>query len=132
MHASVELNKTPVLVWILILGGVAIDIELVTYGYHVMKTLGNKITYMSLTRDFSAEMVASITILTCSKLKLPVSSTHRVTDATASIGLLSGGGFRSLNYKALLIVFGGWIVTLPAAGLISGLVFAFVARSPSI
>lgn len=132
VHASVDLKKTAVPIWILILGGAAIDIGLMTYGYHVVKTLGNKITYMSPTRGFSAEMATSITILTCSKLKLLVSSTHCVTGATASIGLLSGGGFRSLNCRALLIVFGGWIVILPAAGLISGLVFAFAARSPSM
>ncbi|KAG0037379.1 Na+/Pi symporter [Podila clonocystis] len=85
-----------------------------------MKTPGNMITYMSPSHGFSAEMATSITILTCSKLKLPVSSTRCVTGATASIGLLSGGCIKSLNHRALLIVFGDWIITLPVAGLISG------------
>ncbi|KAG0076416.1 hypothetical protein BGZ93_000711 [Podila epicladia] len=125
-------SKAPVPVWILVFGGVAIDLGLLTYGYQVMRTLGNEITYMSPTRGFSAEMATSITILTCSKLGLPVSSTHCITGATASIGLCSGGGFKSLNWKALLLVFGGWILTLPAAGLVSGLIFAFVARSPML
>ncbi|KAI9241366.1 MAG: phosphate transporter family-domain-containing protein [Podila humilis] len=83
VHSSVDLKKTAVPIWILVLGGVAIDIGLMTYGYH---------------------MATSITILTYSKLKLPVSFTQCVTGATASIDLLSGSGFRSLNYKALLIV----------------------------
>ncbi|KAF8949099.1 hypothetical protein BGZ52_006123 [Haplosporangium bisporale] len=125
-------SKAPVPVWILVFGGVAIDLGLLTYGYQVMRTLGNEITYMSPTRGFSAEMATSITILTCSKLALPVSSTHCITGATAAIGLCSGGGFRSLNWKALLVVFGGWIITLPAAGVVSGLMFAFVARSPML
>ncbi|KAF9312502.1 hypothetical protein BG003_006230 [Podila horticola] len=125
-------SKAPVPVWILVFGGLAIDLGLLTYGYQVMRTLGNEITYMSPTRGFSAEMATSITILTCSKLGLPVSSTHCITGATASIGLCSGGGFKSLNWKALLLVFGGWILTLPAAGLVSGIMFAFVARSPML
>ncbi|KAG0037726.1 hypothetical protein BGZ82_001978 [Podila clonocystis] len=125
-------SKAPVPVWILVFGGLAIDLGLLTYGYQVMRTLGNEITYMSPTRGFSAEMATSITILTCSKLGLPVSSTHCITGATASIGLCSGGGFKSLNWKALLLVFGGWIMTLPAAGLVSGIMFAFVARSPML
>ncbi|KAG0340212.1 Na+/Pi symporter [Podila horticola] len=130
LHASVDMKKTLVPVWIQVLGSVAIHVELMTYGCHVMKTLGNKITYMSPARGFSAGMATSIIILTCSKLKLLVSSTHCVTGSTASIGLLSGGGFNSLNYKALLILFGGWVIILPATGLISGLVYAFVAVSP--
>ncbi|KAF9583524.1 Na+/Pi symporter [Lunasporangiospora selenospora] len=131
-NANINVAKAPVPVWILIFGGIAIDLGLMTYGYHVMRTLGNKITFMSPTRGFSAEMGTSITILTCSKLKLPVSSTHCITGATTAIGLLSGGGFRSLNWRLLAQVFLGWIVTLPAAGLTSGLIFAFVARSPSL
>jgi len=131
-NANINVSKAPVPVWILAFGGVAIDLGLMTYGYHVMRTLGNKVTYMSPTRGFSAEMGTSITILTCSKLALPVSSTHCITGATTAIGLLSGGGFKSLNWRLLLGVFAGWVATLPAAGLTSGLIFAFVSRSPQL
>ncbi|KAF9134187.1 hypothetical protein BGW39_007801 [Mortierella sp. 14UC] len=131
-NANIDVKKAPVPVWILAFGGLAIDLGLMTYGYHVMRTLGNKMTYMSPTRGFSAEMGTSITILTCSKLGLPVSSTHCITGATSAIGLMSGGGFKSLNWRLLLGVFAGWIATLPAAGLVSGLMFAFVARSPML
>ncbi|KAG0366863.1 Na+/Pi symporter, partial [Gamsiella multidivaricata] len=123
-NANIDVKKAPVPVWILAFGGLAIDIGLMTYGYHVMRTLGNKMTYMSPTRGFSAEMGTSITILTCSKLSLPVSSTHCITGATTAIGLLSGGGFKSLNWRLLLGVFASWIMTLPAAGLTSGTFFA--------
>ncbi|KAG9067663.1 hypothetical protein KI688_011250 [Linnemannia hyalina] len=131
-NANIDVAKAPVDTWILVFGGIAIDIGLMTYGYHVMRTLGNKMTYMSPTRGFSAEMGTSITILTCSKLGLPVSSTHCITGATTAIGLLSGGGFKSLNWRLLLGVFSGWIATLPAAGLVSGIIFAFVSRSPQL
>ncbi|KAG0056186.1 Na+/Pi symporter [Gryganskiella cystojenkinii] len=131
-HANINVSKAPVPVWILVFGGVAIDLGLMTYGYHVMRTLGNKVTYMSPTRGFSAEMGTSITILTCSKLALPVSSTHCITGATTAIGLLSGGGFKSLNWRLLLGVFAGWVATLPAAGITAGLIFAFVSRSPQL
>ncbi|KAF9275646.1 Na+/Pi symporter [Linnemannia elongata] len=131
-NANIDVAKAPVPTWILVFGGIAIDLGLMTYGYHVMKTLGNKVTYMSPTRGFSAEMGTSITILTCSKLSLPVSSTHCITGATTAIGLLSGGGIKSLNWRLLLGVFAGWIATLPAAGLVSGFIFAFVSRSPQL
>ncbi|KAF8941237.1 Na+/Pi symporter [Haplosporangium gracile] len=131
-NANIDVAKAPVPTWILVFDGIAIDIGLMTYGYYVMRTLGNKVTYMSPTRGFSAKMGTSITILTCSKLSLPVSSTHCITGATTAIGLLSGGGFKSLNWRLLLGVFAGWIATLPAAGLVSGVIFAFVSRSPQL
>ncbi|KAG0235258.1 Na+/Pi symporter [Actinomortierella wolfii] len=131
-NANVEVSKAPVPVWILIYGGIAIDLGLLTYGYHVMRTLGNKITYLSPTRGFSAELGTSITILTCSKLSLPVSSTHCITGATTAIGLLSGGGIKSLNWRLLIGIFGGWVLTLPAAGITAGLIFAFAGHSPSL
>ncbi|KAF9327960.1 Na+/Pi symporter [Podila minutissima] len=87
LHASIDTKKALVSVWILVLGGVAVDIGLMTYGHHIMKTLGNKSTSMFPTRGFSAEMATSITILPCSKLKLPVSSTHCITGLATSVGL---------------------------------------------
>ncbi|KAF9976520.1 hypothetical protein BGZ73_008356 [Actinomortierella ambigua] len=128
---NVDLSGTaPVPIWILAYGGIAIDIGLLTYGYKVMATLGNNITYLSPSRGFSVSLSTSLTVLTCSKLGLPVSTTHCITGATTSVGLCSGGGFKSINWKILGLVASSWIVTLPAAGLVSGLLFALIINSP--
>jgi hypothetical protein len=44
------------------------------YGYHVMRSLGNKITQVSPTRGFAMELGAAITVLLASRLGLPVVS----------------------------------------------------------
>lgn len=62
-----------------------------------MATLGNNITYMSPSRGFSVSLGTSLTVLTCSKLGLPVSTTHCITGATTAVGLCSGGG-RKVEY----------------------------------
>ncbi|KFH71575.1 hypothetical protein MVEG_01873 [Podila verticillata NRRL 6337] len=107
--------------WILAYGGIVIDIGLLTYGYKVMATLGNNITYMSPSRGFSVSLGTSLTVLTCSKLGLPVITTHCITGATTAVGLCSGGGRKSVNWRILAQVGSSWILTLPAAGLVSGL-----------
>ncbi|OZJ05036.1 hypothetical protein BZG36_02131 [Bifiguratus adelaidae] len=125
-------GKTPIPLWVLGFGGAMIDIGLITYGHHVMATLGNKVTYMSPTRGFSAELGTSLTVLTCSKLGLPVSTTHCITGAVAAIGLCQRRGYKTVNWRALGMTAISWIITLPAAGLVAGLLFAFVSRSPHL
>ncbi|KAF9577443.1 hypothetical protein BGW38_007340, partial [Lunasporangiospora selenospora] len=85
-NAEVDLSGTaPVPAWVLAYGGIAIDIGLLTYGYKVMATLGNNITYMSPSRGFSVSLGTSLTVLTCSKLGLPVSTTHCITGSTTAV-----------------------------------------------
>ncbi|KAL1914922.1 uncharacterized protein VTP21DRAFT_7838 [Calcarisporiella thermophila] len=124
--------KVPVPIWILVMGGAAIDLGLITFGYRVMRTLGNNLTYHSPSRGFSMELGTSLTVLTFSKLSLPVSTTHCITGATTAVGLMNGEGIRTLNWRMLLWCFFSWIITLPIAGGISGLLFAFVANSPTL
>jgi solute carrier family 20 (sodium-dependent phosphate transporter) len=53
---DVASSKAPVPVWMLAFGGVMIVIGLATYGYNIMKVLGNKITLHSPSRGFSMEL----------------------------------------------------------------------------
>ncbi|CAI2181516.1 12932_t:CDS:2 [Funneliformis geosporum] len=124
-------GKTPVPIWVLALGGFAIDMGLIFYGYHVMRSLGNKITYHSPSRGFAMELGTSLTVLTASKIGLPVSTTHCITGATAAVGLCNGNA-KSLNWKLLGWCFFSWVLTLPVAATISGGIFAFASNAPSL
>jgi len=119
-------------IWILLYGGIAIDIGLLTYGYHVMRKLGNKITYQTPSRGFATELGASLTVLTASRLKLPVSTTHSLVGATTGVGIISNGSLKAVNWKVLLEAFFSWTVTLPMAGLVAAAVFGFGAYAPSL
>ncbi|RIA79341.1 phosphate transporter [Glomus cerebriforme] len=122
---------TPTPLWVLALGGAAIDVGLIFYGYHVMRSLGNQITYHSPSRGFSMELGTSLTVLTASKIGFPISTTHCITGATAGVGLCNGK-FKALNWKLLAWCFFSWMLTLPAAGTIAGLLFAFATHSPKL
>lgn len=65
-------SEVPVPDWILAFGGAAIVIGLWTYGYNIMRALGNKITLHSPSRGFSMELGSAITIIMATRLKLPV------------------------------------------------------------
>ncbi|RIA97143.1 phosphate transporter [Glomus cerebriforme] len=118
-------------IWIVALGGFAIDLGLVLYGYHVMRSLGNRITYQSPSRGFSMELGTSLAIITASKMGLPISTTHCITGATTAVGLCNGNA-KALNWKLIGWCFFSWILTVPVVALLAGCIFAFVANAPSL
>jgi phosphate/sulfate permease len=124
-------SKSPVPAWILAFGGLAIDVGLVTYGWHVFRSLGNQITYHSPSRGFSMELGTALTVLSASKLGIPVSTTQCITGATIGVGLCSGS-LSSINWRKTAVIFSSWLVTVPAAGTIAGLVMYFTSHAPSI
>jgi len=129
--ATVPAAKTNVDIWILAFCGLAIDIGLVTYGYNVMRSLGNNITFHSPSRGFSMELGTSLTVLTASKIGLPVSTTHCITGATTAVGLCNGD-LGAVNWRMIAWCFFSWMLTVPVAGGIAGLLFAFVANAPKL
>lgn len=54
-------------------GGVALVIGLWTYGYNIMRNLGNKITLHSPSRGFSMELGSAITVIIATRLSMCIS-----------------------------------------------------------
>ncbi|KAJ2898043.1 hypothetical protein MKZ38_004211 [Zalerion maritima] len=122
-------DKPGVPTWILAFGGVAIMIGLWTYGYHIMKNLGNRLTLQSPSRGFSIELGSAITIILATKLALPISTTQCITGATVGVGLCNGD-WRAINWRMVGWIYLGWIITLPLAGIVSGCLMGFIINAP--
>jgi PiT family inorganic phosphate transporter len=121
---SGQVNSTsPIPPWILLLGGVGIVIGLLTYGWKVIMTIGKKITELTPSRGFAAEMAAATTVIVASGTGLPLSTTHTLVGAVLGVGLARGIG--ALNLRVIGSIFLSWIVTLPAGAGLSILFFFF-------
>ena len=107
--------------WILLLGGIGIVVGLVTYGARVMKTIGTKITELTPSRGFAAELAAAATVVFASIWGLPVSTTHTLVGAVLGVGLARG--MSALNFRMIGQIFASWVVTLPAGAGLSILFF---------
>ena len=114
-------QNSPLPLWILLLGGTGIVIGLATLGYRVMKTIGTKITELTPTRGFSAELAAAATVVLASRTGLPVSTTHILVGAVIGVGLARGVGAIDLRVIGKIVV--SWLVTLPAGGILAALFF---------
>jgi PiT family inorganic phosphate transporter len=110
--------------WVLLLGGLGIVAGLATYGYKVIATIGRKITELTPSRGFAAELAAASTVVLASGLGLPVSTTHTLVGAVLGVGLARGIG--ALNLRVIGSIFMSWIITLPAGAGLSILFFFFL------
>ena len=108
-------------VWILVLGGVGIVFGLATYGYHVMQTIGKKITELTPTRAFCATISAALTVVLASRIGLPVSTTHIAVGAVIGVGLARG--IAALNLAVVTRIIISWITTLPVAAGLAALIY---------
>ncbi|MBE8716226.1 inorganic phosphate transporter [Cellvibrio polysaccharolyticus] len=118
VHAS-----SPVPSWVLLLGAVGIVIGLLTYGWKVIMTIGKKITELTPSRGFAAEMAAAATVIVASGTGMPLSTTHTLVGAVLGVGLARGIG--ALNLGVIGKIFLSWIITLPAGAGLSILFFFF-------
>ncbi|KAL4874418.1 phosphate transporter [Aspergillus karnatakaensis] len=126
---ALEGAKTEVPIWILVFGGAGISIGIWTYGYHLMRYLGNRLTLHSPSRGFTMELGAAIAVIIATRLKLPVSTTQCITGATVGVGLCNGT-WRTINWRMVAWIYMGWIITLPVAGIISGCLTGIIINAP--
>ncbi|KAL6814394.1 phosphate transporter [Trichoderma sp. SZMC 28015] len=121
--------KAPVPVWQLAVLSAMISIGLCTYGYNIMKVMGNKITYHSPSRGCSMEMGAAITVLVFSQYSLPVSTSMCITGATVGVGLCNGT-FKAVNFQRVGLLLFSWIMTIPVAGTLGGVIMGLFLNAP--
>ncbi|OCT45111.1 Phosphate-repressible phosphate permease [Cladophialophora carrionii] len=122
-------SSAEVPVWQLAVLSATLSCGLITYGYNIMKVMGNKITYHSPSRGSSMEMGAAITVLLFSQYKLPVSTSMCITGATIGVGLCNGT-WRAVNWQRVGLLGFSWIMTIPVAGTLAGCIMGVVLNAP--
>ncbi len=119
-------GQSPIPFWVLLIGGVGIVVGLATFGRHVIATVGEKITHLTPSRGFAAELAAASTIVVASGTGIPISTTHTLVGAVLGVGMARG--VDAIDLSVVGRVFLSWLVTIPA-GAILAIVFFFVFQS---
>ena len=118
--------KSTLPIWVLMLGGAGIVIGLATYGRHVIATVGKKITQLTPSRGFAAELAAATTIVIASGTGMPISTTHTLVGAVLGVGLARGIDAIDLRVVARILI--SWVVTIPAGAFLA-IVFFFIFKA---
>ena len=116
-------SKAPVEPWMLAIGGVGIIVGLGTWGYRVMETVGKRITELTPSRGFAAQLSAATTIVLASQMGIPISTTHTLVGAVLGVGLARGIG--ALDLRVVGKIIASWVATLPIAAALSIFFFYF-------
>lgn len=111
--------------WILLIGSLGIVLGLATFGWRVIRTIGRRITELTPSRGFAAELGAASTVVLASATGLPISTTHTLVGAVLGVGFARGIAAVDLRMVRAIVI--SWLVTLPVAAALA-IVFFYLLQ----
>ncbi len=102
------------------LGGLAIILGIVTWGYKVIETIGSEITNLLPIMAFSVQLASAINVHIYTVFGIPVSTSHSIVGAIFGVGLVRG--MRVLNLRIMREIIICWLATPFISGIIAFLV----------
>ncbi|EAQ10963.1 PiT family inorganic phosphate transporter [Maritimibacter alkaliphilus HTCC2654] len=141
-------GKVSIPTWVMVIGAFGISFGLVLFGPKLIRMVGSQITKLNPMRAYCVALSAAITVIVASWLGLPVSSTHIAVGGVFGVGFFREwhaerryrqnaqrrGVERRLppeerrrrklvRRSHFMTIVAAWIITVPAAALLSGLIF---------
>jgi inorganic phosphate transporter, PiT family len=121
-HGNLPSDKFEVPFWVIASSATAIALGTYTGGWRIIRTVGSRIIKMDPAQGFSAQGAGAAVVLTASHLGFPLSTTHVITG-----GVMGAGAAKRLSAVRWGLagnIAVAWVLTLPAAALIGGIVYA--------
>jgi len=140
--------------WVMLIGACGISFGLCLFGPKLIRMVGNQITKLNPMRAYCVSLSAAITVILASWLGLPVSSTHIAIGAIFGVGFFREWDTERRLKKArqalppesipveerrrrklvrrshALTIAAAWVVTVPAAAILSAILFALLNQLP--
>jgi PiT family inorganic phosphate transporter len=110
--------------WVVLSCQAAMALGTLFGGWRIVHTMGSKITRLTPMQGFCAETGGAITLFAATSLGIPVSTTHTITGAIVGVGASRRMTAVRWNIAGSIVM--AWLVTLPAAALISALTYKLV------
>lgn len=137
--------------WVMIIGAFGISFGLFLFGPKLIRMVGGQITKLNPMRAYCVALSAAITVIVASWLGLPVSSTHIAVGGVFGVGFFREWDAERRIKKARLAmperaqyapeerrrrklvrrshfmtIIAAWIITVPAAAILSGVIFMLI------
>jgi len=108
--------------WVKVAVALALGLGTMVGWRRIVITVGEKIgkDHLTYAQGASAGLVAMATIFAADKFGLPVSTTHILSSGVAGTMTANGSGLR---FSTVRNIAAGWLFTLPAAAMLSGILY---------
>ncbi|RLG84297.1 MAG: hypothetical protein DRO40_01740 [Thermoprotei archaeon] len=110
---------------ILVFCGAGIAIGILSWGYRVVKTIGEKITPLNIETAFMAQFSGSIAKLVMTRLGLPVSTTAAIVGAVAGLGFARGS--KNVDKGTLFTIILTWFIAFPVVAFMTILFYILLS-----
>jgi PiT family inorganic phosphate transporter len=122
-RGSLDAGTRFIPLWVKVTVAIALGLGTMVGWKRIVVTVGERIgkTHLTYGQGASAELVAAATIMAADQFGLPVSTTHVLSSGVAGTMAANGSGLQWGTLKAIGLA---WVLTLPAAAAISGVLFA--------
>lgn len=113
--------------WVILAVALALGLGTMIGWKRIVVTVGEKIgkTHLTYAQGASAELIAMLTIGLSTWFHLPVSTTHVLSSGVAGTMVAEKSGLQSVTVRNIALA---WVLTLPAAMLISAGLFFVLAK----
>ncbi len=111
--------------WVILSCHAVIAMGTLMGGWKIVNTMGNKVTKLKPVGGFCAETGAGISIIICSLLGVPVSTTHTITGAIVGVG--STQRLSAVRWGVAGRIVWAWVLTIPCAAFTAAVTYQVVA-----
>jgi PiT family inorganic phosphate transporter len=121
-HCDLPADSFDVPFWVIASSAAAIALGTYSGGWRIIRTMGSRIIKMDPAQGFSAQGAGAAVVLTATHLGFPLSTTHVISG-----GVMGAGAAKRLSAVRWGLagnIAVAWVLTLPAAAFIGGLVYA--------
>jgi PiT family inorganic phosphate transporter len=122
-HGNLSAGHFDVPTWVIVSSATAIALGTYTGGWRIIRTMGTRIIKMDPAQGFSAQGSGAAVVLAASHLGYPLSTTHVISGAVMGAGAATR--LSAVRWGVAGNIAVAWVLTLPAAALIGGLVYGF-------
>jgi len=105
--------------WVIVVCALAIALGTYTGGWRIIRTLGRGLTEIEPAQGFAAEAATTATILASTHLGFALSTTQVASGSVIGTGIGRKGA--SVRWRTAGRIAIGWLITIPAAGLVGAL-----------
>ena len=114
-------NQLPIPLWVIISCAGAIGLGTFFGGWKIVKTMAQRVTRLRPYQGFAAETSSGIVLAMMAAMGIPVSTTHVISSSIMGVGATNK--LSAVRWGIARKIVGAWILTIPAAALISGAAF---------